>query len=295
MVGLRFGYGVTALVPLQAVLPLFFGPLIYLGFATLTESPVRIASHLVAAFGLALLPQIVRPMAILIDGLVAVSYAFYLIGLIRLWRSGPGLFSAVPTATADQWFRFLQGAIVLLAGILLLDVAIAIDFGMTGGANTTLLILFGSLAIIAVFVAVLLAPSSRLWTGKREGGAPDVEDVELAERTHQLLAKTSLHHDPDLTLTRLARRLGVPARALSQAINTVHGESVPQWINNRRVADAADLLRSGSDSVSSIHQTCGFLSRSNFYREFQRVYGQSPGAYRKSVQHRTGAGLEAGG
>ncbi len=282
LVGMRFGYGFTALVPLQAVLPLFFAPLLYLGFATLTDPPARIGPHLAVALGLALLPQIVRPVAVLIDALVAVSYAVYLVALIRLWRSGPAVLSTVPAETADRWFRYLRGAILLLAGVLVLDVSIALDFGLTQGANVTLLILCGSLAIIAAFVAVLLAPLDMLSANGDPGPAPEEADVDLAERLRALLDKTALHHDPDISLTRLARRLGVPSRALSRAINSVHGESVPQWINNRRVADAAEMLRDSADSVSAIHQACGFLSRSNFYREFQRVHGQSPGAYRSA-------------
>ena len=38
----------------------------------------------------------------------------------------------------------------------------------------------------------------------------------------------------------------------------------------------------GNDSVTKIAAESGFLTRSNFYREFQRVYDQSPTEYRKT-------------
>jgi len=52
-------------------------------------------------------------------------------------------------------------------------------------------------------------------------------------------------------------------------------------VNGFRLAHAATLLRETQLSVTEIAALSGFLSRSNFYREFQRSYGQSPVTYRQ--------------
>ena len=44
--------------------------------------------------------------------------------------------------------------------------------------------------------------------------------------------------DPDLTLARLARKLTVPAKQLSSAINRVKGENVSRYINRHRIEHA---------------------------------------------------------
>ena len=71
------------------------------------------------------------------------------------------------------------------------------------------------------------------------------------------------------------------ARNLSAAINQSKGMNVSQYVNGFRLAHAATSLRETQLSVTEIAALSGFLSRSNFYREFQRSYGQSPVTYRQ--------------
>ena len=67
----------------------------------------------------------------------------------------------------------------------------------------------------------------------------------------------------------------------------VRGVNVSQYVNALRLEHAADLLSSSDESVATIMTRSGFLTRSNFYREFQRRYGQTPAAYRSSVSATT--------
>jgi transcriptional regulator GlxA family with amidase domain len=60
-----------------------------------------------------------------------------------------------------------------------------------------------------------------------------------------------------------------------------------QYVNEFRLAHAARLLADTDESVANIATQSGFIARSNFYRAFQRIYGQSPIEYRtlhKSTQ-----------
>jgi len=86
--------------------------------------------------------------------------------------------------------------------------------------------------------------------------------------------------DPELSVQRLAKRMHLPVRSLSAAINQSQGMNVSQYVNSFRLEHAAGLLRDSSDSVIEIMSASGFLTRSNFYREFQRVYGQTPSEFR---------------
>ncbi|MCK0148997.1 hypothetical protein MWU54_03095 [Marivita sp. S6314] len=45
MVGLRFGYGVDQFIPLQRALPLFAGPLVYLGFSCFAHGDENVAGR----------------------------------------------------------------------------------------------------------------------------------------------------------------------------------------------------------------------------------------------------------
>jgi AraC-like DNA-binding protein len=50
------------------------------------------------------------------------------------------------------------------------------------------------------------------------------------------------------------------------------------------LAHAAEMLLKSDDPVAQISEKSGFLTRSNFYREFQRVYGTTPAAYRDQAR-----------
>jgi AraC-like DNA-binding protein len=107
----------------------------------------------------------------------------------------------------------------------------------------------------------------------------DAAEAEVMARLHSLLAREALYLDPDLTLNRLSRRLLVPAKRLSIAINRHTGGNVSRLINGFRVEAACARLTKG-ESVTEAMLGSGFNTKSNFNREFLRVTGQSPSAWR---------------
>lgn len=90
-----------------------------------------------------------------------------------------------------------------------------------------------------------------------------------------LMTDTRPYLNPDLTMSQISRRLRVPVKQLSGAINRVTGENVSRYINAARIAAAQEALR-GGESVTSAMLGAGFNTKSNFNREFLRVSGRSP-------------------
>ena len=99
-----------------------------------------------------------------------------------------------------------------------------------------------------------------------------------------LLQKDPLFLDPDLTLSRLARRLQVPVKDLSNAINQICGENVSRYVNRHRIAHACELLKQGQNITSALFDS-GFQTKSNFNREFLRLKGCSPKIWLTRGQH----------
>ena len=104
---------------------------------------------------------------------------------------------------------------------------------------------------------------------------PTEAATELVARLQTLLQKYPLFLDPDLTLSRLARRLQVPVKDLSNAINQICGENVSRYVNRHRIAHACELLKQGQNITSALFDS-GFQTKSNFNREFLRLKGCSP-------------------
>ncbi|MDP5219897.1 AraC family transcriptional regulator [Ruegeria sp. 2205SS24-7] len=291
LVALRFGYGFQNLIPLQRTVPLFVAPTLYLGFASLTigqSRALRLALlHLSAA--VAVIMFFVRTPFDLrfLDLVISASYAFYCVALFLLWRRGPDALIQAPVSVSGTLSNWVLRSAGFLLFVLALDSAIALDFALTRGANTSLLISYGTVPLLMLLLATLITLPKML---SKPQAVPDrtlesaKEDQELLNRLDRLMVEQRLYLEPDITVQRLARRLTVPTRNLSAVVNRTQGLNMSQYVNRFRLQHAAHLLSDTEESVTSIATQSGFMARSNFYREFQRVFGQTPVEFRASVK-----------
>ena len=314
LVGLRFGYGLAAFAPFQRALPFAVGPLLYLGFRALGDpGAVRGRAARVHA-GVALLaigacwmaPALLDTGALPaaarhgVDVLIAASMLTYLGLLTALYRRGPDAFEAAELGGVARVRAWLLAAVGLLAGLLLVDGLIALDFALFGGRRAVALIAWSSALVIpALLAAAVLYPRRAAGpAARRAAGPPDADDAAadraLLARIEALLAETGLHRDPDLSLSRLARRLSLPARRVSEAVNRQLGLNVSQYVNRQRVREAAELLAASERPVAEIMQAVGFRTKSNFNREFRRLVGESPAAYRGRLAAGDGRNADRG-
>ncbi|KIN61937.1 Transcriptional regulator, AraC family [Sulfitobacter noctilucicola] len=288
LVGLRFGYGVERFIPLQRVLPLSVGPILYLGFAALAQPPKEFRKSMILHLGIAAVTALVLLVMIRyfreVDVFIALSYIIYAVLLIRLARRGPDHLIFARLDIAANAVRWAWGAAGLLVALLTLDTTIALNFALGGGQQAPALVTMGSALLIAVLLVILASVPVLVAGQKSSAGRPapqaEDEDQKLEASAREMLNRSQIYLDPDLTVQRIARRLSVPESNLSSAINNSQGMNVSQYVNGFRLNHAARLLRETDASVSKVMTQAGFLTRSNFYREFQRVYGQSPAGYR---------------
>lgn len=110
--------------------------------------------------------------------------------------------------------------------------------------------------------------------------APPVQaaDPEIWERIQAYMASHKPYLDPDLTVSRLSRKLSVPTKQLSATINLTTGENVSRFINNARIAEAQKAMLAG-ETITNAMLMSGFNTKSNFNREFLRVSGSNPSAW----------------
>ena len=111
-------------------------------------------------------------------------------------------------------------------------------------------------------------------------------DLEEAQQVmpllYSLVVEQKLYRDTELNLQRLARKCGVPSRRVSRAVNLLTEQNVSQWVNEQRIHSACELLKDSEKSITIIMQDVGFITKSNFNREFKRVTGGSPSQWRKN-------------
>lgn len=290
VVGLRWGYGIEEL---RYALPLFASvlpPLAYASFRSLihgwrVKSLVNIAS-------IAAPPVIVAALLVVypsgIDVFLIALFVGYAVAIVMLGRRGPDGLEEAQFASVTSVHRALFIAAFALCLSAAFDVLVLLDFEWAQGRNTGVIIsngnLFGLLLIgLTSWVAGDSRPEKQVETPEvsTDVVAATPEDHEIMGRLELLMGKQKVYRDDNLTLSRLARKMGLPSRQISQAINRATGANVSQYINQLRVRHACRLLEETDQSVTSIMLESGFQTKSNFNREFRRVTGMSPVAWRE--------------
>lgn len=282
VVSLAQYYGLGWARQLQPFTALVIPPLAWLAFRThaLARSEGRTITHLaVVALGAAVMGAV--PM--LIDPVLCLVYFGYggalLVSLSRLRGELPLARLSAAAVPARIWAVIGAGLVLSGGSDLLISVGLAhgeawVRVALLNAASTLVLLTIG----ILVFSPELAAPSP-VAEAAQPMPAPTDDDRGIMERLRVLLEQEALYLDPDLNLARLSRRLSMPVKAVSTAINRETGENVSRLVNGYRIAEACRQLDSGA-SVTDVIYASGFNTKSNFNREFKRVTGRAPSEWR---------------
>jgi AraC-like DNA-binding protein len=133
-------------------------------------------------------------------------------------------------------------------------------------------------------------------TGRWLGAADGVQGAEGEEAAYQarlaFVRQAIGKHafDPEVSLERVARRLGMPSRTVQHMLAKA-GESFSQLVMAARLRRARIYLLDpvyADVSIADIAFSCGFLDVSSFYRAFRTAFDITP----KALREQAGAGPE---
>lgn len=291
--GLRWGYGIEVYRPLQPILASIIPPLTWVGFTSFTTGHRRrLWLHALPPVAVVLLLFAPR---VFLDPALFLIVAGYGVALVLLARSGPDALDRVELDGAITVYRAVLVSGINLIVSALVDVAIAYDFVRNGGAHAAWIAGLTGVVYIAVlgWAAVVAGGSAPARTEDAPARLPTVrapaeteaEDGQVIAALDALMNATHLYRDPELSLDRIARRMVLPARRISGAVNRIRALNVSQYVNEHRIAEACARLKDSDAAVTQIMFEVGFQTKSNFNREFLRVTGKSPSVWR--AEHRT--------
>jgi AraC-like DNA-binding protein len=95
----------------------------------------------------------------------------------------------------------------------------------------------------------------------------------------------SSHLPEAIYVADLAAIVGLGKSAFSRLFKKSTGRTVPQYVNELRIARACLLLAETDLTVSQIAMDCGFVSPAHFQRQFREHQHCAPVAYRSRVVH----------
>lgn len=113
---------------------------------------------------------------------------------------------------------------------------------------------------------------------------------ELKEKILDLVVGESLFRDPELTLTDLARKLGINSAALSKIINNGFRMNFNDFINYYRVQEVKKQLQDPANSsltIMSLAYDASFNSKATFNRAFKKHTGENPSKYQMIHSEKT--------
>ncbi|MBX2825629.1 MAG: helix-turn-helix domain-containing protein [Gammaproteobacteria bacterium] len=313
LIGLRWSHGMIRLLPVVAVLAVASTALLYLAFRSLGRpgpviKPARDWIHLIPVTLVVM--GVVLNLLQWLDVLVIGGKLFYAVLLFRLAFKAPESLQLVRLSWLKDSTLALWGTAAFLVFSIVLDIVIAVDFARYGGIHAAGIV--GTVSLLNLMLlgwAAVRAGRGRVMDdspGQLAGAESAVENNQsrstttdtrtdtsadqsteastLMQKLNTLLHDQKLYADTELNLQRLARKAGIPARTISRTINSETGQNMSQWVNGARIEVACNRLMDASVSVGEAMQDAGFLTKSNFNREFKRLKGCSPSEWRENLK-----------
>ncbi len=282
-------YGVTTIKPLQPILAMTIAPIAWAAFRNAAGGDVRLSNLLWHGIGplLAIVFLIVNPY--LLDVLIPLSFASYGVAiLLHLWRGEDTLLHSRLESGSRALLAWRILGMSLIASALC-DVLIA--YGMAQGVQSYVLWVPSIVSALSLLSLGVLSLTNAI-ESRREH---ETETLSKEDVSRDQAIITNLDHyveqqkpylDPDLTLARLARKLVVPAKQLSAAINRTKSENVSRYINRHRIEHACHLMAQGKSVTAAMYDS-GFNTKSNFNREFLAIKNSPPSKWQALVNKQT--------
>ena len=230
---------------------------------------------------------------IIFVGILHIQIAFYMTASLRTllkYRSKLKQHFSNLAEVSLPWLNIVFFGFML---IWIIDVAafVLINLGIAGlSMNST------NLVLIFVFANIILYQGLRqpeIFSGIEEKekyqqsplSTKEKEQILEQLRTHMECEKPYLN--PALSMNRLAKRLVVPPRYLSQVINEFLGINFYDFVNSYRVEEAKRLFLDVSNNHRNILELlfdAGFNTKSAFNRVFKKYTGMTPTEFKRTHQ-----------
>lgn len=112
---------------------------------------------------------------------------------------------------------------------------------------------------------------------------PSVKEVPSPdrERLKMVLQEIEKNIAENLTVGEMAKFCGWSDSHFMRWFKKMTGLSLIAYVNERRLAVAAEALKKTDDKILNISQDAGFTNLSNFNRQFRKRYGVTPKEYRE--------------
>lgn len=112
---------------------------------------------------------------------------------------------------------------------------------------------------------------------------PPFERSNLYDQKYIVLEECFLYEYQEITLEKLAKRLGLGIRQTERLLKEHYGKTFLQKKTEAKMSAAAILLKDSSKSITAVSSELGYSTVEHFSNAFKRYYHTSARAYRKGM------------
>ena len=112
-------------------------------------------------------------------------------------------------------------------------------------------------------------------------GVPIIVQTQDNDRIAGLYEFMRSNFQREIPLEEIAEQAAMTVPSFCRYFKKVTGKTFTQLLNEFRIVHACKLLSEANMTISEIAFECGFNNFTNFNKQFKRITGQTPSAYRK--------------
>ncbi len=125
-----------------------------------------------------------------------------------------------------------------------------------------------------------------LLLGEAYRASPRVEASTTSALASEALAYIQRHAFEGISLRDVAGAVYRTPAHVAAAVKAATGHTVGDWIRSARVSEAASLLAHTDEPLEAIAHRVGWSDKTHFIRQFRRVHGKTPAAWRRQRRQR---------
>ena len=219
--------------------------------------------------------------------LIRLAYIGYCIFIVRGYLQQ----SLNPVSSKVRWQQYLLTIFFVIVCAEALLTAIKV-YGLTYSINLDVLQFLGLSSYYLQFALINIVIYIMIVEAINSGGIKKIKkteavDMNIVTTLEAAMNNQKLYLNPNLSFERLAEKMQVPSKDLSNVINRHFNVNFYEYINGFRIEEAKQQLEdplNNSKNITDIFYDAGFNSKSVYNTLFKKNYHMTPSQYRKLHQ-----------
>lgn len=226
--------------------------------------------------------------------LIKDSYSIFYFSLaLKSFYQAKKTMKAHYSAITEREFSWLQKFLISFLVVVCIDLLTTVNeiyhgYDVEWDAFITLAFLVFSIAYLGYYgltQSTIFIPDFTIVNKGPTTNSISIKDNEEANTLKEFIENDKTYLIPNLTLQMLSKKVHITERKLSFLLNNVVGLPFYDFVNKYRIEEAKQRLTSINHdkySITGIGLSCGFNSKSSFYRIFKKEVGLSPFKYKEN-------------